>query len=126
MNKSGKIGEDLAAEYLQRKGYEIIARNWRGVKGLRSPEIDIIAGKNNVIIFVEVKTSSTGKFGSPEYWITPAKRQRITSGAQAFLAQYTKPYEEARFDAIVIDRQTKPVSVNHIKNAFFITDFDNE
>ena len=122
MNRSGQQGEDLAAYHLESKGYRIIARNWRGKKGMRSPEIDIIAMKGKTIIFVEVKTSSTGKFGAPEYWITQAKRKRLTDGAEAFLAQFTEPYDSCRFDAVVIDRQSKPTSINHIKNAFLSTD----
>jgi len=122
MNKSGQYGEDLAVEYLKRKGYEIIARNWRGEKKLRAPEIDIIARRSDILIFIEVKTSSTGKFGRPEYWIDRKKRDRIAKGAEAFLSIYETYFESSRFDAITVDRECDPPRINHIKNAFLVSD----
>lgn len=124
MKKRGEIGEDIATEYLKKKGYQILERNWRGDKTLRCPEIDIIAEKNNIIVFVEVKTSSTEVFGEPEYWITPRKQRRLAAGARAYLARYKQDKIECRFDAITIDRQPKPPLINHIKNAFLSPDVD--
>jgi putative endonuclease len=126
MNKSGKYGEDLAAEFLMHKGYRILERNWRGVKGFRCPEIDIIAEKHNMIVFVEVKTSSTGKFGPPEHWITPQKRQRLVNGANAYLSQNFHGNIDSRFDVITIDRRPRPSAINHIENAFLVSDDEFE
>ena len=124
MNKSGKIGEDIAANYLIQNGYQILERNWRGAKELKCPEIDIIARKDNAIVFVEVKTSSTDKFGLPESWITPQKQQRLARGASAYLSQLKDDISECRFDAIAIDYRTKPPKINHIVNAFLVSDSD--
>jgi len=122
MNKSGKYGEDMAVDYLKQKGYEILARNWRGSKQMKAPELDIIARHKNVIIIIEVKTSSTGKFGKPEHWIDMKKRSRVAEGAKAFLSLYGEDFEGCRFDAIAIDRECKPPHINHIKNAFLLSD----
>ncbi len=124
MRKTGKLGEDLAAKYLRLNGYQILKRNWQGTKGQKCPEIDIIAQKHNIVVFVEVKTSSTGKFGSPEHWITPHKRYRLARGASVYLSQNCDDNTECRFDAITIDRQTRPPVINHIKNAFLVSDID--
>ena len=126
MNKSGKYGEDLAVDFLIHKGYRILDRNWRGVKGFKCPEIDIIAEKHNEIIFIEVKTSSTSKFGPPEHWITLKKRQRLAKGAEAYLSQNQCQNSGCRFDVIAIDRQRKPPDINHIINAFLVSDDESE
>jgi len=124
MHKTGKLGEDIAVEYLKLNGYQILERNWRGTKELRCPEIDIIVKKHDIIIFVEVKTSSTGKFGSPEHWITPKKQNRLTRGASVYLSRCCDNNTECRFDAITIDCQTRPPTINHIVNAFLASDID--
>jgi putative endonuclease len=114
----GQKGEKLAEDFLLAKGYTILAKNWRGQKGQRTPEIDIVARDKDAIVFVEVKTASTGDYGSPEYWITPAKRKRLIAGAEAYLAQNSTDQQACRFDAIVIDNRTKTPLVKHIINAF--------
>jgi putative endonuclease len=124
VKKRGEIGEDIATEYLKKKGYHILERNWRGDKKLKCPEIDIIAEKNNIIVFVEVKTSSTGVFGEPEHWITPQKQKRLAIGASAYLVRYSQAKIECRFDAITVDLQLCPPHINHIKNAFLMPDED--
>jgi putative endonuclease len=122
MKKTGDLGEELAAKYLIDKGYEILERNWRGEKELKCPEIDIIAGKDNVLVFIEVKTSTTSLFGQPQEWITAKKRRRIAQSAAAYLACNNKANSDCRFDAIAIDLRTKPPGINHIENAFLLSD----
>lgn len=79
--ETGQFGEDLAAKYLKKKGYELVERNWR----TRAGEIDIIAKKNAVIYFVEVRTKSTEEFGSPLESITPRKQAQIKKMALLWL-----------------------------------------
>ncbi len=126
MNRTGKLGEKLAAEYLERNGYNLLKRNWRGHGDIKCPEIDIIAEKDDAIIFVEVKTSSTVKFGAPEEWITSGKRRRLVMGAKAYLACFNMSDVECHFDAIAIDCRTDPPAIKHIKNAFLLSDVEFE
>jgi len=125
MNKTGDIGEQLAADYLLSKNYHILARNWRGTKELKAPEIDIIAQKDDTIVFLEVKTSSTGKFGSPREKIDNYKRKRIAQGAQAYLAINNLGEIQCRFDAIIVDKRQKYPKIIHIENAFTLNDIEN-
>lgn len=71
--KLGNLAEDFAVQLLQNKGYQIIERNFRS----RFGEIDIIAFKNNSLIFVEVKARWSDKFGAPEEAVTPGKLWKI-------------------------------------------------
>ncbi len=122
MKKTGDLGEELAVAYLERKGYRILKRNWRGVKGMRAPELDIIASDNGVIVFVEVKTSTTNKFGRPQEWITDMKKKRLVQAAEIYLATFDDNPEATRFDAVVVDKSVEPPEIVHIVNAFSISD----
>jgi putative endonuclease len=114
----GHKGEKLAEEYLISRGYAILAKNWRGVKGQRAPEIDLIAKENDTIVFVEVKIASTSKFGSPAHWITEPKRNRLIAGALAYISQNSSDSVSFRFDAILIDNRAQKPIIKHIVNAF--------
>lgn len=110
----GKEGEDQAAKMLQDKGYILLERNWRFKKG----EIDIIAQKNNIIVFAEVKTRSTEKFGYPEFSVTAKKQQLLAATAEAYL--YEKQLEnEIRFDIITIISNNTTYELRHFEDAFF-------
>ena len=110
----GIIGEKLAQGYLINKGYEILETNFYTKRG----EIDIIAKKNNCIIFVEVKTRSDGMMYSPADAVDFAKRSKIISTAQIYLKDYDMK-RQPRFDIIeVYFKDEKPVKINHIENAF--------
>ena len=124
MKKAGDRGEDLAVNHLREKGYTILERNWRGVKGFRSPELDIISQIGEIIVFIEVKTVSTSKFGPPQFRITTAKQKRIGDGAKAYLAINNLDSCECRFDAIMIDLGIQPPEIQHIENAFMLADTD--
>ena len=110
----GNEGENRAAAYLLSKGFEIIERNWRTKGG----EIDIIAYKNDVLVFVEVKTLPNGTLDMIQRELNNQKRQRILKTSKRFLLnhrQYSNSY--IRFDVIVIDMPgLEPVY--HIENAF--------
>ena len=110
----GNEGENRAAAYLLSKGFTIIERNWRTNRG----EIDIIAYKNDVLVFVEVKTLPNGTLDMIQRELNNQKRQRILKTSKRFLLnhrQYSNSY--IRYDVIVIDMPgLEPVY--HIENAF--------
>jgi len=110
----GNEGENRAAEYLVSKGFEIIERNWRTNRG----EIDIIAFKNDTLVFIEVKTLPNGTLDMIQRELNYQKRERILKTSKRFLLkhrQYSNSY--VRFDVIVIDMPgLEPVY--HIENAF--------
>jgi putative endonuclease len=78
--KTGNQGEEIAAEFLQQRGYEILARNYR----YKHSEIDLIVRKNDIIVFVEVKTRSSSGFGEPEAFVGSKKAAKIFEGADQY------------------------------------------
>ena len=108
----GKEGESLASDYLVSKGYEILERNIRG----KNWEIDIVARKNGVIVFVEVKFRKNKDFGAPEKFVDKKKKHCIIKGAMNYLVKkrlWNKV--DVRFDVITI---IKGKEVMHYQNAF--------
>lgn len=112
-NPLGQHGENLAAEYLQRNGYQIVERNYR----TRYGEVDIICSQKGDLVFVEVKTRRSTRFGSPEEAITYRKKEHIKKAALSYLKQADNSYRSIRFDVITIMIQPSPV-INHIQGAF--------
>jgi len=110
----GRRGEDLAAQYLAGKGYEIIARNWR----CRAGELDLVAGDGGCLVFVEVRARRGRALGSPEESITPAKQARLASLAEAYV-QMQDWAGDYRIDVIAIeyDRRGRLLRVDHYENA---------
>ena len=110
----GKRGEDLAASYLEKKGYEILDRNWKYYR----LELDIICMKKKKIIFVEVKTRSTDEFGDPEEAVKDPKKKNIHIALEAYLEENEIDLD-ARIDIISILYYKKDKYVlKHIKEAF--------
>ena len=112
--KTGDEGEKRACQYLLSQGFAIIERNWRTKGG----EIDIIAYKNDTIVFLEVKTLPNGTLDMIQRELNYQKRQRIIKTSKRFLLkhrQYSNSY--VRYDVIVIDMPGMP-DVYHIENAF--------
>ena len=110
----GNAGEDKACDYLVQKGYTVLDRNYR----TRTGEIDIIAYKDETIVFVEVKTLPNGTPELLQIELNRQKLQRIVKTSKRFLLnhrQYSNSY--VRFDVIVIDMPGYP-DVYHIENAF--------
>lgn len=94
--KTGRKGEDLAARYLIDKGYDIVARNYR----TRYGELDIICRLKKTIIFVEVKTRTSQKYGLPQEAVTSKKIDHIRKAALMFLRSLDRPIEQIRFDVL--------------------------
>lgn len=112
-NDLGMIGEKKAQEYLVEKGYRILATNWR----MGSIEADIIAENDKEIVFVEVKTRSTGIFGAPELFVTKTKQRSYVKLADAFVRK-VHSQKEVRFDVIAIVMSRSQFTLNHIPRAF--------
>ncbi|MBI4728462.1 MAG: YraN family protein [Acidobacteria bacterium] len=110
----GLAGEDLAARWLERRGWRVIDRNVRAREG----EIDIVARRGAVLAFVEVKTRRSRGFGTPAEAVTHRKRARIRSLAMRYLAERRPEAGEVRFDVVDIVWDRGGFSVTHIEGAF--------
>jgi putative endonuclease len=111
----GERGEALAAEWYANAGYEILGRNWR----CRAGELDLILGRGRAVVFCEVKTRSSTRFGAPIEAITAAKSQRIRRLAAQWMAESDLRGRELRFDvaSVMVERGRAPV-VEIIEGAF--------
>ncbi|MCJ7656735.1 MAG: YraN family protein [Candidatus Atribacteria bacterium] len=118
MDNIGKFGEDLASKYLEEKGYKIKERNYRTFLG----EIDIISEYKGNIIFVEVKTRRSDRFGYPEEAINFNKQRKIIKNALCYLAKFNLWEKNCCFDVILISISNhKDVKrLKHIRNAFYL------
>ena len=117
-NSSGPLGEQIAAEYLQAAGYEIVCRNYH----TRFGEIDIVAKDSRFLVFAEVKTREAGALTDPLESVTPAKRGKLVRTAMLYLQRF--PTElQPRFDVIGILLKGPEHTVRHIENAFGTGDF---
>jgi putative endonuclease len=117
----GVIGEKLAEKYLKQKGYRILARNFCNSVGRRMGEIDIIAQKNNAIIFVEVKTRlQKTSIIIPEECINRAKLHKLNKIASYYLKINNLIRTPYSFDAISIiyDETNKKASIRHLENIY--------
>ncbi|RDB03265.1 YraN family protein [Runella aurantiaca] len=111
---TGKLGEDKAAAFLQEKGYEILVRNYR----FRHSEIDIIAKKNKILTFVEVKTRTNVSFGMPEEFVDATKRRLIMKAAEQYIFD-TDWHGDIRFDVISVILTQHTARIEHIEDAFY-------
>ena len=94
----GITGENAACEYLKKKNYDIIKRNFR----CRYGEVDIIVCKDGELAFVEVKTWDTLESFDLSYVINHKKQKRITNASSIFLRDYKGDYSSIRFDVLLI------------------------
>jgi putative endonuclease len=111
--KKGKEGEDLAADFLVKKGFEIIVRNYHH----KHSEIDLIVKKNNWMIFVEVKMRSSDAYGYPEGFVDYKKAKNIINGAEEYT--YRNNWQgNVRFDIVSIREIRGEREIVHIEDAF--------
>ena len=111
----GRKGEQLAKTLLENAGYEILDENWTHGKA----EVDLIAYKDKVIIFAEVKTRSGNGFGEPEDFVDARKQRLLVEAADEYI--YLMEHEgEVRFDiiSILFDKQAN-YTLKHIEDAFW-------
>ncbi len=115
-NKRKKIvgtkAEDMAASYLRDNGYEIILRNYKCKLG----EIDMIARDGECLVFVEVRSRSSQKFGTPEQSMSGAKKKRLQKLAQYYMWRELRKEVFCRFDLVGIefDGHEKLLKLNHL------------
>lgn len=113
-NILGQQGEDMAAAYLEQKGYTVLDRNWRcGHK-----DLDLVVTKDNMVVFVEVKTRTGTGWGNPEDAVTDRKIRRIVNSADAYL-RFNQIDMDARFDIVSIVVEGGDFKVEHIEQAFY-------
>jgi putative endonuclease len=110
----GKEGEKAAEQYLRKKGYRVVERNYRCSVG----EVDLIVLDRRVVVFVEVKTRTDNRFGTPLEAVELRKQRKIIQAAQFFLNQKRLYEREARFDVVGISWPDGEPVIEHIVNAF--------
>ncbi len=111
----GKKGEQIAAEFLRNKGYEIMQTNWRYSRA----EVDIICKYNDHLIFVEVKTRSYNYYGEPAAFVTTKKEEFMMSAAAAFMEEIKYEWK-FRFDVIsIILNKDKLEKIEHFLQALW-------
>ncbi|HHV38745.1 MAG TPA: YraN family protein [Tepidimicrobium sp.] len=109
----GIEGEDRAVKYLISKGYDILDRNYR----IKTGEIDIIATKSDILVFIEVKARTSINFGYPYEAVNWKKRNTILKTSLAYMQDQKLKDYQARYDVIEV-YLGKESKINHIKNAF--------
>lgn len=109
---TGQKGEFLAASFLRKHNYQVLATNWRFQKA----EVDIIARDEKFLAFIEVKTRSSDRFGKPYEFVSEKKQTLYQDAAEAYLSENNLDLE-VRFDiiSIILSNTSK---IEHLKNAF--------
>lgn len=113
-NDLGKLGEELAVEFLQKNGYDILETNWVFQKA----EVDIIAKKENILAIVEVKTRSSLDFGLPQDFVKPKKIQLLVKAVNEYVISNNLDIE-VRFDIIAVYKEGKSFAIEHLIDAFY-------
>ena len=113
-NDLGKLGEEMAVEFLQKNGYEILETNWTFQKA----EVDIIAKKENTLAIIEVKTRSSLDFGLPQDFVKPKKIQLLVKAVNEYVISNDIDIE-VRFDIIAVHKEGKSFAVEHLMDAFY-------
>ena len=112
----GKIGEELACDYLVNKGYQILERNWRS----GHKEIDIIALADTTLVVVEVKTRKSDDYGDPDIAVGRDKQRMLIWAADSYV-RYKNLNVDVRFDIISIVISDGEPEIEHIEDAFIVT-----
>ena len=112
--EKGTRGEDIAASCLRKEGYRIVERNYR----CRHGEIDIVTMDAGEVVFVEVKSRRSDRFGSPEEAVGTIKQKKISKVALNYLHEKGLTDHNARFDIVAISYLPEGNRVKIIKNAF--------
>ena len=111
----GRLGEELAAQYLAGQGFRVLARNVH----LRHAELDLVALERGTLVFVEVRLRRGAAFGSGAESVDLRKQRRIVAAASELLARGALPRAaRVRFDVVAIDAARDPPAVLHVRDAF--------
>jgi len=109
----GRWGEDAAKSFLEARGYGILARNVHTPHG----EIDIVASKDQLLVFVEVKTRTSHSFAFPEASVTPRKQAHMLSAAETWLGEHPESGDTWQFDVIAVEgRPGGKAQIEHFEN----------
>lgn len=113
--KLGDWGEEKALRYLIDQGYQLLTRNWRTREG----EIDLVMNLDSTIVFIEVKTRKTDRFGSPEEGITCGKQERLRKTCRAYLQENEDENRDWRIDVVAIEATSmgEITRLDHYENA---------
>ena len=111
----GRLAEDLAADFLREKGYEVVDRNFT----VRRGEVDLVVASDSVLAFVEVRSRADERWGTPEETIGPVKVRRVVHAARHWLARNGDMGKDLRFDVVAIDGSPdSPREIRHLPGAF--------
>lgn len=110
----GRRGEEIASGYLEKRGYQIITRNFRTPLG----EIDIVARDRSSIVFIEVKSRTGSSYGSPASAVTLKKQRQISKVALLYIKEHNLNDAPARFDVVSILLSGSSSRIEHITDAF--------
>jgi putative endonuclease len=110
----GRLGERAARQFLAANGYEILEVNWR----FKKLEVDIIAKKQDTLVFIEVKTRKSNTFGEPELFVTRKKQRFLVAAANQYVTERDLAFE-SRFDVVSVISPDKNQTIKHLEGAFF-------
>lgn len=114
MQSFGKKGEEIAADFLAAKGYQVIERNYR----FKKSEIDVICLAGGTLVFIEVKTRSTKSFGEPETFVSENQKQSVIRAAEHYIIE--KDWKgDIRFDIIAVYKDKERQEISHFEDAFY-------
>lgn len=113
----GSRGESIAEAFLRRKGYIVLARNYRDA--VSRCEIDLITQDGDDLVFVEVKAGTGRRFGDPRSRVDARKQRHIARAARRFLQERGWHEKPCRFDVVEIDLSRNPPGVTHLEHAFW-------
>lgn len=112
-NETGQQGEAEAVRYLQDKGYEIRTRNYRH----QHAEIDLVAQKGKLLVFVEVKTRTNVSYGNPEEFVNYTKAKLVMRAAEQYIFAHNWQHD-VRFDIVAVTLAGNELRIRHIEDAF--------
>jgi len=113
-NELGKLGEDMAFDFLVKAGYKICEKNWR----FKKAEIDIIAQKGETLVCVEVKTRSTDFFGDPQDFVDAKKIKLLVTAMNEYVESKDLDVD-VRFDVVAIIHNKYKTNLEHFEDAFW-------
>lgn len=113
-NELGKLGEELAVDFLQKNGYTILETNWTFQKA----EIDIIAQIDDTLAIIEVKTRSSLEFGLPQDFVNSKKIKLLTKAVDNYVVEKDLDIN-VRFDIIAIHKEDKSFVIEHLTDSFY-------
>ena len=114
MKSKGREGEDLAVKHLIKNDYKLKERNYRYKRG----EVDIIAEKNEILCFIEVKLRNSNAFGDPETFVSEKQQELIIATAEHYIMERDW-YKDIRFDIIAIKKKYQELELRHFEDAFY-------